>query len=246
MASFVKDETSGNYGSPKKLPRGYAVLRPVADYAPWENDSEFLKLYEQIKENTLVDMYRCFTLWQLARQLRSLEGDVLEVGVWRGGTGALLQQAFADAGGAEVFLADTFRGVVKAGPKDDYYKGGEHANTSRETVETLLKPLSGAEWSILEGIFPEDTGNQIAERRFRMCHIDVDVYQSALDVLRWVWPRLEPGGIVVFDDYGFYGCEGVTALGNELLEKAFEGVVDYVFMYNLSGQGVMLKKSSEK
>ncbi len=230
----------------KKLPKGYTELRPVADYAPWDTDVEFQRAYAGIKDNTLVDIYRCYILWQTAGQVRSLTGDILEVGVWRGGTGALLVQAMHGIPGCEVLLADTFRGVVKAGPKDDYYKGGEHANTSRDIVENLLKQISGAPVQILEGIFPDETADAFETRCFRLCHIDVDVYQSALDVLDWVWPRLVDGGVVIFDDYGFYGCEGVTALGNELLEAACSGDVDYHFFYNLSGQGVMLKKASKK
>ncbi|AFG38671.1 TylF/MycF/NovP-related O-methyltransferase [Spirochaeta africana] len=229
----------------KQLPAGYAELRPIADYAPWDTDRSFLTAYNRIKDNTLVDIYRCYSLWQLALQLRHLEGDVLEVGVWRGGTGALLTQALRDDPTCTIYLADTFRGVVKAGPRDDYYKGGEHANTSRETVEQLIAAVGGERVRILEGIFPDETGTGIDASRLRMCHIDVDVYQSALDVLEWVWPRLAVGGVVVFDDYGFFGCEGVTALGNELLARAQKAPVDYIFTYNLNGQGVMLKKASK-
>ena len=226
----------------QNLPAGYGEIRPVANYAPWDTDPDFLRVYASIRDNTLVDTYRCYSLWQLSRQVGNLAGDVLEVGVWRGGTGALLRQALAGANDVKIWLADTFRGVVKAGPRDDYYKGGEHANTSRTIVESLLASLGdGAETQILEGIFPDETGDEIADIRFRFCHIDVDVYQSALDVLEWVWPRLTVGGIVVFDDYGFYGCEGVTALGNELLQTAQNTDADYRFMYNLSGQGVMVK-----
>lgn len=127
----------------KQLPAGYAELRPIADYAPWDTDRSFLTAYNRIKDNTLVDIYRCYSLWQLALQLRHLEGDVLEVGVWRGGTGALLTQALRDDPTCTIYLADTFRGVVKAGPRDDYYKGGEHANTSRETVEQLIAAVGG-------------------------------------------------------------------------------------------------------
>lgn len=40
----------------------------------------------------------------------------------------------------------------------------------------------------------------------------VDVYQSAKDIVEWAMPRLTRGGVVVFDDYGFRNCEGVTTL----------------------------------
>ena len=58
--------------------------------------------------------------------------DVLEVGVWRGGTGCLLAaKAQSLNRNATVFLCDTFSGVVKAGEIDNFYKGGEHADTSK-------------------------------------------------------------------------------------------------------------------
>jgi hypothetical protein len=40
-------------------------------------------------------------------------------------------------------------------------------------------------------------GVRIAGKTFRLCHCDVDVYESAKGVLDWVWPRLSPGGVVV-------------------------------------------------
>jgi O-methyltransferase len=62
------------------------------------------------------------------------------------------------------------------------------------------------------------------------------VYQSAKDVLEWVWPKLSKGGIVVFDDYGFKGCDGVARLVNE--EKLKK---DRICIYNLNGHAVFIK-----
>ena len=67
----------------------------------------------------------------------------------------------------------------------------------------------------------------------------MDVYQSARDTFEWAWPRMVAGGVVVFDDYGFYGCEGVTEYVNELVNT--EGVV---VTPNLSGQAVVVKAMS--
>ena len=137
-----------------------------------------------------------------------------------------------------IYLCDTFFGVVKAGEKDGSYIGGEHADASREIVEDLLGSLGvePGQVEILEGIFPEDTGHLVQEQKFRFCHIDVDVYQSAKDVLEFVWPRLIPGGIVVFDDYGFSGTDGVTKLVNEMFSRP-----DRLVLYNLNGHAVLIK-----
>jgi len=70
-----------------------------------------------------------------------------------------------------------------------------------------------------------------------LCHIDVDTYDSAKDIVEWVWPRLSVGGAVVFDDYGFVRCEGVTKLVNELSSDN-----DKLFIHNLNGHGLIFKR----
>ena len=209
---------------------------PMATYSPWLSDPEFISIYNGIVPgHTLVDKYRCFELWSLGKQMQAVEGDVLEVGVWRGGTGAVLAKS-VQGSGKTVYLADTFTGVVKAGERDTRYVGGEHADTSLPIVEALLKSFQLENTILLQGIFPEDTGHRV-NGKVAMLHCDVDVYQSAKDVVDWVLPRLSPGGVIVFDDYGFTSCEGVTRLVNEYRTRS-----EFVFFHNLNGHGILYKK----
>jgi O-methyltransferase len=214
----------------------HSLIFPKNTYRPWLGDQEFLSVYEAIKEHTLVDQYRCFELWDLAQQMSGLEGAVVEVGVWRGGTAAIL----AKASGAEsrVFLCDTFEGVVKASAdQDSVYKGGEHADTSISLVESLLVSLGLSNCFILKGIFSEETAHLLTESSVKICHIDVDVYQSAKDIFTWVWPRLIPGGVVIFDDFGFGACEGITQLVNEITSENPQ----IRRIYNINGHGILFK-----
>lgn len=222
-------------GTSTELPQ--AVVIPHATYSPWKGMPAFRKAYDAVKTHTLVDIYRCYDLWCLIGQVAGLRGAVLEVGVWRGGTGCLLGLAMKEAKvDSKLYLADTFTGVVKAGKADNSYKGGEHADTTLETVKSLLAVNQVENYSILQGIFPEQTAAQIYADQIRFCHIDVDVYQSAKDVFDWVWPRLTAGGMVVFDDYGFAGCGGVTTFANE---QAYRD--DLVFVHNLNGHALLVK-----
>lgn len=217
----------------------YAPIRPIAGYSPWASDQDFLTIHEIVKNHTLVDIYRLHELYSVIRQLSKLPaGDILEVGVWRGGSGALLaHSAMQTIPDCHVFLADTFQGVVKAGGMDSKYVGGEHADTSEATVNDLLSgQLHLNNYAILAGIFPEQTARQIEDRKFRLCHIDVDVYDSARDVNEWVWPRLVPGGMVIYDDYGFEPCVGVTRYVNEQL-----GLGDRIVLHNLNGHALVMK-----
>jgi len=207
---------------------------PNATLAPWLNDDEFLKTYEKIKDYTLVDIYRCYELWVLAKQITNIEGAILEVGVWRGGTGLLMAEANRYTN-KKIYLADTFNGVVKAGTKDTTYKGGEHDDTSVELVSNLISNLSLNNIDLLEGIFPEETSHRVTEK-IAMLHCDVDVYNSSKDVVQWCLSRMSIGSLIVFDDYGFFGCEGITTYCNELKLRK-----DLIFIHNLNGHAIFVK-----
>jgi O-methyltransferase len=219
----------------------YEPVFPSATYAPWNLSPEFLSTYKLIEPNTLVDIYRCWELWTLVEQTAKCDGDILEVGVWRGGTGALMaKKALLPGRNDLVYLCDTFEGVVKAGTHDTKYKGGEHSDTSLRTVEDLLGSMAATNVRILRGVFPDETANLIERGvRFRLCHIDVDVYRSAKDVMAWIWERMVPGGIVVYDDYGFRGCEGITKYVNEQLTER-----DRLVLHNLNGHAIVIKTVS--
>jgi len=211
---------------------------PAATYSPWLNDAAFLAAYQRIKRFTLVDIYRCYELWELAKQALRVEGAVVEVGVWRGGTGCLLALAASEK---TVYLADTFAGVVNAGEQDTRYAGGEHADTSEELVRGLLDSAGVKNARLLKGMFPEETAAMV-EGRVAMLHVDVDVYESARATVEWALPRMLPGAAMVFDDYGFFECEGVTRLVNELRER----LAGFAFFYNLNGHAVMVKTAEAR
>jgi O-methyltransferase len=211
---------------------------PISTYAPWQADEEFQRVYRAVKRNTLVDVWRLFELWSLLGELVEIPGCVLEVGVWRGGSGAMMAARAAALGiSDQVFLCDTWKGVVKTGAIDTYYHDGKHDDTSRETVDALVRRMRLGNVSLMQGVFPDDTGAAIADRQFRLCHIDVDVYQSASDVFDWAWGRLSPSGVVVFDDYGFPACPGVTRFVDEQ-----RGRSDRLVVHNLNGHGIVVKR----
>src|ERR1700727_2680741 len=155
----------------------HEMAYPIATYAPWEVDRDFQRVYQQVKANTLVDIWRCYELWSLLGEVAELPGAVLEVGVWRGGSGALMAARTAGLGLPDhVYLCDTWEGVVKTGPSDIYYHDGKHDDTSRQIVEKLVANMRLTNVDLLQGIFPDDTADQVTDNALRLVHIDVDVY----------------------------------------------------------------------
>jgi O-methyltransferase len=214
----------------------HQVIVPSASYSPWYDDNQFLTLYDLIKGNTLVDIYRCYELYSFITKNKDLQGDILEVGVWKGGTGTLLTKALNSVSSSNsTYLVDTFKGVVKAGAKDTIYKGGEHADTSEKTVLELLNSCMAEKYKLLKGIYPDEVALPDTVKQLRLCHIDVDTYESGKQIINSVWPLISPGGAVIFDDYGFWGCEGITHLCNNL------NLSNSTFIHNLNGHAIFIK-----
>ena len=219
-------------------PVNYQQINTLSMYAPWISDKQFSDFFNFIMPYTLNDIYRCHELWSLVEQVKNLQGSIIEVGVWKGGTGAIIAKKAKLCGIKEnIYLCDTFTGVVKAGSKDSSYKGEEHEDTSIQEVENLIYDrLNLDNVIILQGIFPDQTSGAVEQEIFRLCHIDVDVYQSAKEITEWVWDKLVIGGIIVYDDYGLTACDGIKKYVEEQKLKS-----DRLFIYNLNSHALMIK-----
>lgn len=221
--------------------QGYALLKyddgPIHSYpydSPWITDIAFSLLYNKIRQNTLVDRPRCYSLYLLANQVQGVAGDFLEVGTWRGGTAGLLARCAPDR---TLYVADTFEGVVKSS-EWEHYEDRAHDDTSVNIVEKLLREtLATDNFKILHGIFPEQTGCDLPDRPLALVYLDLDVYRSTKDAFNYIWPRVAPGGVVVFDDYGMVSaCEGISRFVDEVRTDS-----DKLFIQNLNGQACIVK-----
>jgi len=224
----------------RRISPGYQLLIPYATYAPWLRDHAFSTVYERVRRISLVNRFQCWELWQLVEDTAAIDGDVIEIGVYRGASAAIMASKLRLLGSSSrLFCCDTFSGVVKPSDRDNHYRGGEHADTSLASVERLFGDLGLSKVTILAGIFPDHTGASVADRTFRLCHVDVDVYESARAALEWIWPRTSVGGVVVFNDYGYPRTGGITRLVEEQRGRAGRFVI-----HNLNGSGIVVKTAS--
>ncbi len=145
-----------------KLNGPYEKIIVKSYFAPWKEDTEFINTFGIIQPYTMVDKHRCYDLWSLVRQSAKISGSLIDIGVWRGGTGGIIAKiAHRLSISDSVFLCDTFKVVVKASEKDE------------------LRNVR-----FLQGIFLDQTAHQIDSSAFRFCH--VDVYRSAKDIIDWI------------------------------------------------------------
>lgn len=71
---------------------------------------------------------------------------------------------------------------------------------------------------------------------FSFVHIDVDLYQPTYDSIAFFYPRMNSGGILVCDDYGFTSCPCATKAVDEFLFDKPEKMISMS-----GGGGLMIK-----
>ena len=145
-------------------------------------------------------------------------GDIVEVGSYRGGSGLILATAAKQfKPTSKVYLCDTFKGIVLAGEKDNFHKNGDFNDTSIHEVNSLLFSRGLDNYSLVEGIFPQETSALVPTKNISVLHIDVDVYEGYKNILHWSKNKLVNNAIIILDDYGVESCNGATEAVKEFL-----------------------------
>lgn len=180
---------------------------PCPLFSPWKGHPDFNSIYQGAEPYTLVPPERCYILISLARYASCLTGDFAECGVWKGGTALMLARVLHSAKQKKLYLFDSFQGLPKVDPEEDpWFHEGQYSAESVEIVRQVLRDFSDI-LDIRCGWIPE-TFNGLEDNRYAFAHIDVDLYKSTWDCCEYFYPRMTPGGVMLFDEYAFAPSRG--------------------------------------
>ena len=140
-------------------------------------------------------------LHQLLKLVRDVPGETAECGAFLGASSWLICEL-----GRTHHIFDSFDGLSAPDAVDgEYWQKG--VLSAPETA--VLKNLAPHKPVLHKGWIP-DRFADVADRRFAAVHVDVDLHRPTKDSIEFFYPRLNPGGLFVCDDYGFTTCPGAT------------------------------------
>lgn len=162
---------------------------------------EAMTLPAAARARTLFQDAKVLALRDAVRATVGLPGDLAEVGVYRGGSAALICKF---AMGDTVRLFDTFEGLPADCP-EGVHRRGEFAADEADVVG-FLRSL-GHRPVVHRGLFPATAP---PGGRYRFVHVDGDLYETTRAAIAYFGPRMVPGGVMLFDDYRWPDTPGVT------------------------------------
>lgn len=168
----------------------------------------------------MIEPSRLNVLHGILKQV-TVEGSIMEVGVFLGGSAVYLVDAFPDR---KIFLVDTFTGMPFCGKEDGPYHPVGAFKTNVADVIALFAENQNVK--ILQGIFPEAFAEELKDERFAVVHLDVDQYKSYKESLDFVYPRIVKDGMIIFDDYKCSATPGATIAINEFLAAVPEKFIE--------------------
>jgi len=205
----------------------------------WFNDVQYRNVWREFPESNKNIHERRFNLYNLALSVTAVPGDIAECGVFRG-AGSFLMLSANKRNDKKLYGFDSFQGLSAPGYSDSVkskhaFVWQQNDMAVREDVARKNLEKFNGRYQLYRGWIPERFA-EIADRRFCMVHIDVDLYEPTLLSARYFYPLLNSGGLMVCDDYGFASCPGAR--------EAFDLVAreyDVSVVHLTTGQGIIFK-----
>jgi hypothetical protein len=197
----------GNYS--RYIQRGGLVdlAEDIRGFIAGGNDGDISRFY-----------FFCLVFDQLAKE--GIQGDLVELGVYRGHTAALIA-TMARRLGRTAFLLDTFEGFERSDLRGiDAGHAMQFADTSLEAVRAHVGEENVR---FVKGHFP-GTCNELPQTSYCLVHIDCDLYAPILSALEYFYPRLVPGGFLIIHDYSSLAWDGAERAVDEFFADKPEAI----------------------
>jgi O-methyltransferase len=188
---------------------------------PPDLQDEDMEVIDAVRPWTMTSPERIYALMQAVRYVsgNGIHGDIVECGVWKGGSMAaaamtLLQRKDASR---DLYLFDTFEGMSPPTKADMDYtgrpasevmaqdEGYKCADAPLERVREVLRGTGYPEEQIhfVKGKV-EETLPEAAPDAISVLRLDTDWYESTKHELQHLFPRLAKAGVIIIDDYGHW------------------------------------------
>jgi O-methyltransferase len=151
-----------------------------------------------------------YALYSLVRMQSGVPGNMVEVGMWQGGSAKIICHLKGDK---HFYGFDTFEGLPGLSEEDEPWFHEKQFSAREASVAAKLKQFPRI--TLTKGIFPE-SGSILNGQRLSFVNLDVDLYKGTIESLNFLWEKMSERGLVLLHDYHLGGVKKAVA---EFLEN---------------------------
>jgi hypothetical protein len=222
-------------------------LRTIHD-SSFAIDSRFLNAYQTAKSLTGgQEVYQGpwrahIAMWAAQTALARPSGDFVECGVWRGFVSCAAMTFVnwnANHKTRRFFLVDSFEGLsTELRTQQEWEVGtyltfGDQYKGTLEFAKNALKRFDDVHF--IKGWVPEVLGS-IPTNVVAYLHLDMNAAIPEREALKYFWPKMVTGGIILFDDYAYHGYRPQKLALDEIAEQFGVSIASLP-----TGQGLLVK-----
>jgi len=202
---------------------GIDVIRfpPREKERPPDFGKDEMEVIETVRPWTMTSPERIYAFMQAVRYVcaHGVAGEIVECGVWKGGSMAAAAMALLQMKDTnrELYLFDTFEGMSAPTKADVDYTGMHASDVIRQDAgyKCADAPLEGVCEVLYRTGYPrerihfvqgrvEETVPGQAPGKIAVLRLDTDWYESTKHELQHLFPRLARMGVIIIDDYGHW------------------------------------------
>lgn len=236
---------------------GYEIFNRK-EWLPFLKFNENFRLYKiglsksnQIVNDNFLKQLRFFSMLEIIKNLlgKSIANEnFVECGCWKGHSTFMIAELLKkNKFKKNFFVFDSFEGglskivkndenLIKTFSQKEKNKQKVFFMSSENEVKKLLKGYKFVK--IYKGWIP-DKFKEIKNKKISFLHLDVDLYEPTLSSLKFFYPRLKKGGIIVCDDYNISSFPGAKIAWDEFFSQKKN---KYTFFYQVPLGGCFLIK----
>ena len=201
-----------------------AIPTPLSEQYPDVTEREW-QIYSAVKDYTMVSLERIVANIRAADYVSAnkIPGDIVECGVWRGGSSMAMALALKDQLRI-LWMYDTYSGMTDATDSDMTSAGLkasvllDEAKQDQIPERSLLLAVASlsevqrnmqstsyprSQINFIQGLVERTIPSHIPEQ-IALLRIDTDWYEYTRHELKHLYPRLSSGGVLIVDDYGYW------------------------------------------
>ncbi len=189
---------------------------------PYDMEQEFIDVYRKCSPYTMTAIERLYSLYKSVEYITKykIPGDIVECGVWRGGSMMLCAITLLKLKDTErtLYLYDTYEGMTEPTEKDIRIRDNILANniySELKNKKIFCSPLSDVKNAMYSTGYPkeklkfivgkvEDTIPSNMPEKISLLRLDTDWFESTYHELKHLFPKLTVNGVIIIDDYGYW------------------------------------------